>query len=477
MKAEILWALKCIDSNYSFSSNDGNNQLFSKMFPDSSIAADFKMGHTKCKYLVQFGIYPWIMEELLMDLKDTPFSYKFDETTTSQVKKQYDAYVQYESKRFGDIVNRYCGSLFLGHCKAADLKDHFFHFGKKLPWNVNFLLQIEMDGPNLNLSFHKLLKIELKKKNDKETKRDFGTCALHNVHNGFAEALKKLIFDVDSFAYNLWYFFKNSSARREDYKLCELITQIQSQLLLKHVSSRWLSMKPVLQRIIAQWENLKEYFLVTVPKQDDFKRKIETTERYQSIRKGLTSSTSVLYMSFIVYVAEILEEFLILFQSSKPLVHVLYPSIGELFFKLMTNFINPAALVDKNGIRKEAKELGAVDVNDKLNLKTLHDIDFGHKASYQIGLVEANTKLDIIKTEFKMCYQALAKYLQNNLPHNYSVLADLQYLHRDKRLEENAVSSIRRVAEQMFTVLKHVKFTDLSLDRYELRTLFKIIIY
>lgn len=466
MSSEILWAVKCVASNFSFASNDGNNGLFKTMFPDSNLAADYKMSQTKCKYLVQFGIYPWIMEDLVMDLKGTPYSYKFDETTTSQVKKQYDAYVQYESKRFGDMINRYCGSLFLGHCKAVDLKDHFFQFGRKLSWDINFLLQIEMDGPHLNSSFHKMLTKELKEKKDK-TIFDFGTCVLHKVHNGFAEALNELSFDFDGFATDLWFFFKNSSPRREDYKLVELVTSIECQVMKKHVSSRWLSMKPVLQRIIAQWENLKEYFLNFLPKEKHFAKRIETTQRYQTIRKILTSNTSVLYMSFAVYLAGLLEEFLILFQSSKPLIHVLYPSIGDLFFNILTNFIKQRALVDKEGARKEAKELGAVDVDDKHNLKSLHDINFGQAASYQIGLLEAGTNLEIVKIEFKKCYQALVEYLKKNLPHNSSILADLQYLHREKRHDENAVPAIRRIADKMFTVLKHAKFTDLTKDRYK----------
>lgn len=91
LSAEIVWALKTVKSNFSFASNDGNNETFGVMFPDSSIAADYKMSQTKCKYSIQFGIYPWIMEEMLKDFKGKPFSYKFDEATTSQVKKQYDA--------------------------------------------------------------------------------------------------------------------------------------------------------------------------------------------------------------------------------------------------------------------------------------------------------------------------------------------------------------------------------------------------
>lgn len=131
LRAEILWALKTVDSNFSFASNAGNNVLFSAMFPDSTIAKSYKMSETKCKYLIQFGVCPWILEDLKEDFRDSAFSFLFDETTTIQVKKQYDAYVRFESKRHGKIADRYCGSLFLGHCDSDHLVNNFCEFGKK----------------------------------------------------------------------------------------------------------------------------------------------------------------------------------------------------------------------------------------------------------------------------------------------------------------------------------------------------------
>lgn len=98
-KAEILWSLKCCFSNYSFHSNNGNNSLFAAMFPDSDLACKFQMSETKIKYVVQFRIASYLRECLLEDMTKTPFTFLFDETTTAQVKKQYDGYVQYFSKK------------------------------------------------------------------------------------------------------------------------------------------------------------------------------------------------------------------------------------------------------------------------------------------------------------------------------------------------------------------------------------------
>lgn len=221
----------------------------------------------------------------------------------------------------------------------------------------------------------------------------------------------------------------------------------------------------MLTRIIEQWDNLKDIFLVFLPKQKDFKKDVETTQRYQTIRKYLLSKTSVLYMSFAVYLAGILEPFIILFQSSKPLVHVLYPAIGDMLFDLMSNFIKKSVLVDENKNRKDAGALSVIDLKEKKHLKSIHEIELGHKSSYQIGLLEKDINLDVVKTEMKMCYTELTEYLVKNLPHTHAILADLQYIHPSKRFAKQGRPAIRRVADRFATVLRGTNFTGLSLER------------
>lgn len=464
LRAEILWELKCVKSIFSFASNSGNNDLFSAMFPDSKIAKSYKMSETKCKYLIQFGVSPWILEDLKKDIKASPFSYLFDETTTVQVKKQYDAYVRYESKRHGEIVDRYCGSLFLGHCDANHLVTNFYDFGRRMDWEIDYLLQIGMDGPRTNLSFNKKLVADLKEKHEKSI-IDIGTCNIHKIHNSFKKGLQKLQFDFDGCAADLHFFFKHSSARRMDFQLMELITEIEAEYMLRHVSSRWLSLKKVKNRILDQWQNLREYFLQFLPSQKHFSKDVETTDRYQRIRKILNSGTSKLYLSFAVYIADILENFIIPFQCSKPMIQVLYPAIGDLFFKLMDNFVKPKVLTTSSNEKKDAQALGVVDINKQENLLSIHKMDFGSKAAYQIGLLESKSNIDIIKTEFKMAFIELTLYLQDNLPHENPLLKNLQYIHPSKVRHINAVPAIRKLAPTIARTLKGSNFTSLSVDR------------
>ena len=68
-KAEIYWALNKVYHHHSVRSASKESQLFPTMFPDSAIAKEFAMSHTKLGYLINHGIAPYfhvkIMDELL----------------------------------------------------------------------------------------------------------------------------------------------------------------------------------------------------------------------------------------------------------------------------------------------------------------------------------------------------------------------------------------------------------------------------
>ena len=61
-----------------------------KICSDSEIARNYKQTETKVKYSVQFGIAEQIINTPIKEFSKTPFIFKFYETTTSQIKKQYN---------------------------------------------------------------------------------------------------------------------------------------------------------------------------------------------------------------------------------------------------------------------------------------------------------------------------------------------------------------------------------------------------
>ena len=59
-------------------------------------------------------------------------------STISQVKKQYDAHLQFWSFLLQQIVNCYCGLLFVGHGGSEELLNHFLSWENRWVETIDF---------------------------------------------------------------------------------------------------------------------------------------------------------------------------------------------------------------------------------------------------------------------------------------------------------------------------------------------------
>ena len=128
-------------------------------------------------------------------LEGVPWTFKFDETMTSQVKKTYDAYVRYWSKVHDCITSNYLRSHFVCHCCVTDLVDHYKTFKKLFKMNNNLLLHLGMDGPKVNLSFE----TKLKKGFDKEISEEISSPNTQCIQKWFTKSRFSFFLKLDSF--------------------------------------------------------------------------------------------------------------------------------------------------------------------------------------------------------------------------------------------------------------------------------------
>ena len=117
-KAEILWAMKTAKEDFLFWASDGIPQLFQRMLPDSVVAKKMTMSHTKVSYVISHGLGPYFLQKTIDDILSSPDTYytiHFDETTTSQIKKQLDVLVRYYSDTHFEVRVRFLKVLVFGH--------------------------------------------------------------------------------------------------------------------------------------------------------------------------------------------------------------------------------------------------------------------------------------------------------------------------------------------------------------------------
>lgn len=122
------------------------------MFPDSAAAEMFSCAETKCCYLCQFGIAPHFSNLLKKTVKsDGDYVLLFEESLNKKNQsKQMDLLIRLWNH--DKVTSRYYTSKFIGHASAEDMVEHFTSATEDLKYSG--LLQVSMDGPNVNWSFY-----------------------------------------------------------------------------------------------------------------------------------------------------------------------------------------------------------------------------------------------------------------------------------------------------------------------------------
>ena len=258
-KAEIWWSLFSVQHHISLRSAGIAYKMFPKMFPDSVIASRMELGKTKISYNIVHGLAPYFHDIVVKDVNDTDcFVVFFDESLNKfSQQQQMDICLRYWDKLNDQVTSRYFTSAFLGHATANDLLKAFLESLK--PLMLRKILQVSMDGPNVNLKMIKDFETYLKSIGNPDHSMFvfMGTCGLHVGHNAFKTGFndKTTEWHVISFLRAVYNLFKDVPSRKSD-----LIRYSGSSLLpLKFCSVRWLNNSYVAKRAKELLPNLSKF--------------------------------------------------------------------------------------------------------------------------------------------------------------------------------------------------------------------------
>ena len=135
------------------------------------------------------------------------------------------------------------------HCPAEKLLEHFLEFTGKINLDLKLMFHIGMDRPSVNLKFEDILKSSPHIKSLGTTILSTETCPLHIVHNVFRAEVNALDFNIDSFIFDVNFFFKLSAARTVDYKQRQEFTDVISHFIQKHSSTRWVTLRKICVKV------------------------------------------------------------------------------------------------------------------------------------------------------------------------------------------------------------------------------------
>ena len=174
------------------------------MFPDSKIAEKFKLSHTSASYMIGQGLSPHFTQVLIADLSASEllFSVHFDETTSSQVKKQMDITLRYWSPKHGEIWNGFYTSLFFGHAEGELVATTMYNKMNEDRLPVGRMATLVRDGPNVNKTiFRKMNQLISDDHPQFSGLLDLGSCTIHTVHMHLEKAYNSLEKKLISYAW------------------------------------------------------------------------------------------------------------------------------------------------------------------------------------------------------------------------------------------------------------------------------------
>ena len=381
LHAEILWTMKVVDDHYSYRSCERTSDLFSMMFPDSAIAKKFSCGERKCAYLCSFGLAPYFLDLLKNSVKKEDHTVLlFDESLNRMTQsKQMDLHVRMWSDNL--VKTHYLNSQFMGHCTSEEMVTHFKNGIDGV--DLKSVLQLSMDGPNVNWRFYDVMQEDVKSRYQVGL-LNIGSCGLHIVNGAFKTGAAASGWEIDSLLSGLYWLFKESPARREDYR----IATGSETFPLKFCRHRWVENVLVVERALSVWDGICTY----VKKTKEKKGVIPKCNSWKEVETATRDPFVTAKLNFFLSVAKMVTPFLTIYQTDRPMIIFLKEDLKNLILTLMRRFIDEDVLKAANTTKKLIK----LDPKDKKNHCDPKTIDVGYMTDKIIRKMKNVSELELL---------------------------------------------------------------------------------
>lgn len=379
-KAEVIWCLKTAMSHYSFRSASDLSTIFPMMFPNCPTATQFSLSYDKLSYFINFGLYPVIHRDLVSMLRNVRhFSVSFDESLNGKVQKQQmDLHVKFWDESKEMVATRYFNSVFMGYATAKDIHEKFLECLNEV--QMKKILQVSMDGPNVNWAFLDLLHEEFDPRDPQLI--ETGSCSIHILNNAFKKGAAASQWNIKGLLRCSYLLFHDSPARRADFLK---IIGVSAVFPLKFCGHRWLENRPVLERLIQIWPDMVKY-VRSVPEDKILKSHVKDSQAFQVIKAMVDDPLVVAKLNFCLMMTMPFHDILRTFQSEFPLLPFLYDAVDKLLKSLMKKVVKPEVI-------ESSVNICSIDVDNRDNLMKISDTEVGTAALTQLVNPNLNKKI------------------------------------------------------------------------------------
>ena len=244
----------------------------------------------------------------------------------------------------------------------------------------------------------------------------FDIGCISHIANLCAVALIKCLQEpVEDLLVDTYFWFDKSATRKEDYHEFQEFTDTPNEVIMKHVSTRWLSMQRCVDLILSQWDALQSYFSSI--------REAERPGRAKRCKDAYSSEGMKLYYKFLSYALVRLNSFNVLFQSEGYMTIHLLAKTTALLRTYLGRFVDHQVIVSSD----------VLDINfEDQSLQVLdEDLDVGTVARRYVCSIEEDCDpalLDRLFSDVRVAYSSVVKKLFEHFPFRNEILRSVVVL-------------------------------------------------
>ncbi|XP_067214890.1 zinc finger BED domain-containing protein 5-like [Linepithema humile] len=352
-RAEIKLAAFFAEHNIAFYSTDHLIPLLKDICMIPEVVSDLSLAQDKCTKVVTQVIAKREIEKIVTNLQKCKFSILIDESTDISDKKLMCVLVQYVSSFTKKVTTQLLNLLSVDatDCSANKLFEIFKNMLNKNKIPLQNIVGMASDNASVmigyNNSFMSQLKLEIP-----------GlvtlNCICHSSALVASRACEKLPESCENLIRGVSTYISGSAKRCAILGEFQAFFNVERNKILKLSNTRWLVLHKCVVRLLNNWKVLKNFFILAVVKD-----KLKSAE---IILNQLNDNCIKAYLLLLKYSLNFFNEFNVLFQACKVLIHTLFENSQQLICEIAQNFIIPEAL----------KCIVNFNINNKKNIKDIN---------------------------------------------------------------------------------------------------------
>ena len=371
------------------------------IFPDSNIAKSYACGRTKTSAIINKAMGPHCHEYLVEHCKSHPFSIGIDGSSDTEESKMNPMTIRiFDLSRSKTVTTHFYDMCITSGRDAAKAESVFRSMESKLiddeiSWS--HVVSLSVDNTNSMVGIHNSLASRCRSHNPEIF---LSRCPCHLVHIAAShahDAFSEIAgVNVEDLLIDLYYWFDKSTKRKGVLaEYMEFCNQEYAKIL-KHGSTRWLSLERCIQRTLEKYSGLKSYFL-----SEHF-----SESRFMRLQNAFKNPLTEIALLFHHASISLFTNFNKLMQSDEPLIHIVYESVVRLAKTIANRIIKPEVV-------KEIGSISQLVIDNPHHFIPALSIHLG--ATTKFSLQKLLSEGDIVEAEYAKIFTAAQRYFKEGL--------------------------------------------------------------